>query len=216
MSSCACAMLCKPTLPRRQWSWNVTADGSSGARHGHPDRRITALRYPFNWTNGSLMECPFCADWIKEEAIVCKFCGRDLRVVRPTLFTDPGSGRRARSASASNRSQQNATCVPEVPIRYLFLYASIYVLTPTALLLLAHFLSPLFRPADDLSADSLDHHSASVRRRRLSRSSDRPRGRSASEATALLAIHGMLTVIGYLGTIFDRPQSWREWQETFE
>jgi len=31
------------------------------------------------------MECPFCAEKVKDEALVCKHCSRDLRVVRPVL-----------------------------------------------------------------------------------------------------------------------------------
>jgi len=32
------------------------------------------------------MECPFCAETVKDEAIACKHCSRDLRVVRPVIL----------------------------------------------------------------------------------------------------------------------------------
>ena len=36
------------------------------------------------------MECPFCAETIKDEAVVCKACGRDLRVAME-IARDQGS-----------------------------------------------------------------------------------------------------------------------------
>jgi hypothetical protein len=32
------------------------------------------------------MECPFCAETIKDEALACKHCSRDLRAARPVIF----------------------------------------------------------------------------------------------------------------------------------
>src|SRR4029078_6402965 len=31
------------------------------------------------------MECPYCLEDFNEEALVCKGCGRDLRLVRPVI-----------------------------------------------------------------------------------------------------------------------------------
>ena len=37
------------------------------------------------------MECPFCAESVQEEAIVCKHCSRDLSVTHPVMRRVPTS-----------------------------------------------------------------------------------------------------------------------------
>ena len=31
------------------------------------------------------MDCPYCAEQVKDSALVCKHCGRDLFVIRPLM-----------------------------------------------------------------------------------------------------------------------------------
>jgi len=164
------------------------------------------------------MECPFCSEAIKEEAIVCKSCGRDLRVVRPTLFRIRDLALELDELQRQIDRRKAQLAALRSPARYLVGHASAYVLAPTALLLLAHFLvtvvfdlSPIYLRVASIIIP-LPFGAAAYLAQRIG-----PREAfGLGCVTALLAVFGMLTVIGYLDDVPILPSSAREWRETIE
>jgi hypothetical protein len=84
------------------------------------------------------MECPFCAESVKKEAIVCKHCSRDLRVARPimleihTIVSELDELQRELSGVNARLARAR------FPIRHLFTDFAFYVLVPVALLVIVH------------------------------------------------------------------------------
>ena len=86
------------------------------------------------------MECPYCAETVKHEAIVCKHCSRDLRIVRPVLLEiqelvfefDKLQQELGRTGARLERIRH--------PFRCFATYSILYILAPAILLVISHVL----------------------------------------------------------------------------
>ena len=86
------------------------------------------------------MECPFCAETIKDEAVVCKHCSRDLRIVLPVITEIQQTVLELDRLQRQLDRVNSSLAMFDRPARFLFLNGGIYVLLPSLLLLAAHYL----------------------------------------------------------------------------
>jgi hypothetical protein len=164
------------------------------------------------------MECPFCTETIRDEAIACKHCSRDLRVARPVMLEIQevaseldGLRRELDYVNAKLDRLRH-------PFRNGLTYATAYVLIPAALLVAAHVVvtivlnvAPLYLRLASVIIP-LPFGLAIYARKRVG-----IRGAVfVGVITATLAILCMLTVTGLNDSVPIIPGPWIEWREAIE
>ena len=164
------------------------------------------------------MDCPFCAETVKDEAIACKHCGRELRVVRPVVIEIQNLVAELDHLQRDLDRVRARLALLDRPARFLVIHCALYVVLPTLLLLLAHYLitvtlnvSPLYlRIASVIIPLPFGLELYTLHKIGF-------RGAIGIGAiTAVLSVTGMLVVIGYLDGVAMLPDSSREWREAFE
>ncbi len=165
------------------------------------------------------MECPFCAERVKDEALACKHCSRDLRVVRPVVLEVEDI---VQELDALRRELDHVTAKLyriQHPLRYFAIHSIAYIAIPSALLVIAHIVLTIIFP--NLSAIYLRLASVFI---------PLPFGLAINAIqkvqlrgalvvgvlTALLSVLCMLIVTAINDHVPVLPQSWFDWREVLE
>ena len=163
------------------------------------------------------MECPFCAETIKEEALVCKHCSKDLRVVRPIVIECQQLVAELDRLQIELDRVNTQLAFFDRPVQFALRHALRYVIIPSLLLLAAHVVVTILL---DVSAVYLRIASVLIPIPfgvMLYGNKIGVRGAVGyGTVTALLSVAAMLVAIGYVDKVAVVPDTLREWREAIE
>jgi hypothetical protein len=164
------------------------------------------------------MQCPFCGDEFNEDALLCKVCGRDLRLVRPVLEENHKLVVRIEELQSQVNWARATLARMTAPWTFWWVHNAIYVLAPVILLLAAHFeiivvldASPLYLRLASIIIPLpfgftllwLSHHGI---------------GWAVLDGIVigLVSVSGMLTIVAYTDNVPILPDNLVDWRETIE
>jgi hypothetical protein len=164
------------------------------------------------------MECPFCAETVKDEATVCRHCNRDLRIALPVIHEVQNIVAELDALQRRLDAVNTSLAMLDRPLRFLFFNGGVYVVLPALLLLAAHYLVVMkfdwpqlyLRVASVIIP--LPFGMAAYAFSRIGYRSSFVLG----ALTAALSVFGMLSVVSYVDGTTIVPASFREWRETIE
>jgi hypothetical protein len=164
------------------------------------------------------MECPFCAETIKDEALVCKHCSRDLRVVRPIVIENQNLVAELDQLQRELDRINTQLALLDRPAHFVLRHAFLYVLIPSLLLLAAHVVVTILLDASAVYlriASVLIPIPFGVMLYALNKIGVRG-AIGFGLATALLSVFAMLIAIGVVDKVPIVPDTYREWREAAE
>jgi hypothetical protein len=164
------------------------------------------------------MECPFCTETIWDEAIICKQCSRDLRLAKPVIAENQELIGILEELQQQLDAARAHVARHSAPISYWLKYHGIYVVPPILVLLFAHYvmiirldLNPIYLRLASLVIPLpfgfvllwIAHHGFRW-------------AFAVGLVVGVIAVGGMLTVVGYTDKVPIAPGNAREWREAME
>jgi len=164
------------------------------------------------------MQCPFCAEDFNDTALVCKHCGRDLRLVLPVIEENLKLIRQAGELQLQVNRLRAAQERSTAPLRFLATHAGLYLIAPIVLLLAVHYVITvrLNVPLMYLRLGTLavplpfgfvllwlSHHGFRW-------------SLVYGAAVGVVSVTGMLAIIAYTDNVPILPEDLREWREAAE
>ncbi|OQW60303.1 MAG: hypothetical protein A4S14_18850 [Proteobacteria bacterium SG_bin9] len=164
------------------------------------------------------MECAYCAETIRDEALACKHCSRDLRVVRPVILEIQDLVTELDALQRQLDQAYNRLAMRETPIRYTLQLGALYVLLPTIVLVCAHYLllfvlnlSPVYLRVASLLIP-LPFGLALLYVRKIGFGG----AFLAGVIAAMISVTGMSIVTNHIDGVPILPENARVWREIFE